>query len=161
MFGRGAPVYASLGGSCEGLVRRVSAGGWALRGERSLWTGRPVHGRVTRGDAGVALYLVAVLVVLAVVTTRWLPGVSLPAYFKVMIVIVWGLGALCSLGMLVSILVTGPARQRRTVYEVTNYRVIVSSGPEADDVTSVYLDQLDERMVRPRQPGRRRGPRVI
>jgi hypothetical protein len=134
-------------------VRRVSAGGWALRGERTLWTGRPVHARIRPADAGLALYLAVVLVVLAVVGTRWLPGVSLPGYFKVLIVIVWGLGALQSLGTLVSLLVTGPAKQRRTVYEVTNYRVIVSCGPGAEDGTSVYLDQLDERMVRPDPDG--------
>jgi hypothetical protein len=57
----------------------------------------------------------AVLVVMAVVSTRWLPGVCLPGYFKVLIVTVWGLGALQLLGTLVSLLVTGSARQRRTV----------------------------------------------
>jgi hypothetical protein len=36
---------------------------------------------------------------------------------------------------------------------VTNYRVIVRCGPGAEDVTSVYLDQLDERMVRPDPDG--------
>lgn len=131
----------------------MSAGGWTLHGERSLWTGRPVHTRVTRADAGLGLYLTVVLVVLAVVGTRWLPGASLPRYFKVVIVIAWGLGALQSLGMPVIILVTGPAKQRRTVYEVTNYRVIVSCGPGPEDVTSVYLDQLDERMIRPDPDG--------
>ena len=130
-------------------MRRVSAGGWALPGERTLWTGQPVHTRIRRADAGLTLYLAAVVVVLAVASTRWLPGISLPGYFKVLIVTVWGLGALHSLGMLVSLLVTALAQLRRTVYEVTNYRVIVSCGPGADDGTSVYLDQLDKRMVRP------------
>lgn len=63
-------------------MRRVSAGGWALPGERTLWTGRPVHTRVRRADAGLALYLAAVVVGLAVASTRWLPGISLPGYFK-------------------------------------------------------------------------------
>jgi len=146
-----APVYALLGGSCGGLVRRVRPDGWALRGERTLWTGRPVHARITLADAGLALYLTVVLVVVAVFAPHWLRG--LPVGFKVLAAIAWGAGALQALGMLVVLLVTGPAKRRRTVYEVTNYRVIVSGGRGADDVTSVYLDQLGEPAVRPNRGG--------
>ena len=124
----------------------MSPGGWALRGERSLWTGRPVHARITLADAGLALYLAAALVVMAVVAPRWLHEV--PGVMRVMAVIAWGAGALQSLGMLVSLLVIGPGKRRRTIYEVTNYRVIVIRGPGAGDVASVYLDQLDEPVVR-------------
>ena len=124
----------------------MSPGGWALRGERSLWTGRPVHARVTLVDAGLSLYLAVALVVMAVVGPRWLRG--LPDVFEIMAVIAWGAGALQSLAMLVSLLVLGPGKRRRTVYEVTNYRVIVIRGPGAGDVASVYLDQLDEPVVR-------------
>lgn len=145
------PVYALLGGSREGLVRRMSPDGWALRGERTLWTGRPAHARITLADAGLALYLAVVLVVIAVFGPHWLRGV--PGGFKVLAAIAWSGGALQALGMLAGLLVTGPAKRRRTVYEVTNYRVIVSRGAGAEDVTSVYLDQLDEPAVRPNQDG--------
>ena len=112
-----------------------------------------MHARIRRADAGLALYLAVVLVVLTVLATRWLPGVSLPGYFKALAVLTWGLGAVWSIAMLVSLLVTGPAKQRRTVYAVTNYRVIVSCGSGAEDGTSVYLDQLDGRMLRPDPDG--------
>jgi hypothetical protein len=151
MSGWAAPVYASLGGSWEGLVRRMSPGGWALGGERTLWTGRPAHCRVTLADAGLALYVTAALVVLVVLGLRWMRGV--PEIAKVTAVIAWGGGAIQALGMLSSILVTGPRKQRRTVYEVTNYRVIVTSGPGTGDAASVYLDQLDEPAVRRSRDG--------
>ncbi len=130
---------------------RMDSGGWLLRAERSLWTGRPVHARVTLADAGVALYLAVALVAVAVVGPRWLRG--MPDVVKVMAVIAWGAGALQSLGMLVSLLVTGPGKRRRTVYEVTNYRVIVICGPGTGDVASVYLDQFDEPTVRRSRDG--------
>src|SRR5260370_9776981 len=114
-------------GPAEERAMRMDSGGWLLRAERSLWTGRPVHARVTLADAGVALYLAVALVAVAVVGPRWLRG--MPDVVKVMAVIAWGAGALQSLGMLVSLLVTGPGKRRRTVYEVTNYRVIVICGP--------------------------------
>ena len=126
---------------------RVTAGGWALRGERSLWTGRAVRGRVTRADAGLALYLAVVLIVLAVLGPHWLSGV--PGLIKVLAAIAWGGGALQSLWMLATLLVIGPARLRRTVYEVTNYRIIVSGGRGPGDVTSVYLDQIGAPAVSP------------
>jgi hypothetical protein len=130
----------------------MSPDGWALRGERTLWTGRPAHARITLADAGLALYLAVVLVVVAVFGAHWLRG--LPGGFKVLAAIAWGAGALQALGMLVALLVTGPAKRRRTVYEVTNYRVMVTCGPGAEeDVTSVYLDQLGEPAVRPNQGG--------
>jgi len=128
----------------------MSPNGWALRGERTLWTGRPARARITVADAGLALYLVVALVVLAVFGPHWLRG--LPAGFKVLAAIAWGAGALQALGMLAALLITGPAKRRRTVYEVTNYRVIVSCG-RAEDVTSLYLDQLGEPAVRPNQGG--------
>lgn len=129
----------------------MSAGGWALRGERSLWTGRPVHARVTLADAGLALYLATALVVMAVVGPQWLRG--LPDGFRVMTVMAGGVGALQLLGMLVSLLVVEPWKRRRTVYEVTNYRVIVIRGPGAGDVASVYLDQFDEPTVHRHRDG--------
>lgn len=131
----------------------MSPDGWALRGERTLWNGRPARARITLADAGLALYLAVVLVVLAVFGPHWLRG--LPGGFKVLAAIAWGAGALQALGMLVVLLVTGPAKRRRTVYEVTNYRLIVSGGPGAEDVTSVYLDQLGEPAVRPNRDGTR------
>lgn len=130
---------------------RMSPGSWLLRGERSLWSGRPAHARVTLTDAGVALYLAVALVAVAVVGPRWLRG--MPDVVKVMVVIVWGSAALQSLGTLVSLLVTGPAKRRRTVYEVTNYRVLAICGPGAGDVESAYLDQLDEPAVRRSRDG--------
>jgi hypothetical protein len=105
------PLYASLGGSCEGLVRRMSPGGWALRGERTLWTGRPAHARITRADAGFALYLAAVLVAMAVFGPLWLRGA--PGAIKALAAFAWGAGALQLLAVLAVLLVTEPAKRRR------------------------------------------------
>jgi hypothetical protein len=81
MFVGRVRVYASLRQSREGLVLRVTAGEWALRGERSLWTGRAARGRITRAEAGLALYLAGVLVVLAILGPHWLRG--MPGVIKV------------------------------------------------------------------------------
>jgi hypothetical protein len=122
----------------------MSPGGWALRGESTLWTGRPVRSRITLADAGVALYLAVALAVIAVLGPRWLRW--LPDVLKIIFVMTWGVIALQELVMLVHLLVIAPRKRRGTVYEVTNYRVIVTRGP--GDVESVYLDQLDEPVVR-------------
>src|SRR5260370_296464 len=55
-------------GPAEERAMRMDSGGWLLRAERSLWTGRPVHARVTLADAGVALYLAVALVAVDPVT---------------------------------------------------------------------------------------------
>ena len=129
----------------------MSPGGWALRGERTLWTGRPAHARITWADAGFAVFLAGALVVLAFVYSLGLRGA--PGIVKAMGACTWGLVALQLLAVLAVLLVTEPRKVRRTVYEVTNYRVIVSWGPRADDATSVYLDQVDKPTVRPGQDG--------
>ena len=129
----------------------MSPGGWALRGERTLWTGRPAHARITGADAGFAVFLAGALVVLAFVYPLGLRGA--PGIVKALGACTWGLVALQLLAVLAVLLVTEPRKGHRTVYEVTNYRVIVSWGPGADDATSVYLDQLDKPTVRPGQNG--------
>ena len=129
----------------------MSPGGWALRGERTLWTGRPARTRITWADAGFAVFLAGGLVVLAVGYPVGLRGA--PGIIKAMAACTWGLVALELLAVLAVLLVTEPRKGRRTVYEVTDYRVIVSWGPGADDAASVYLDQLDKPTVRPGKDG--------
>ena len=123
------------------------SGGWLLPGESIVWTGRPVRARVTLADAGLASYLAVALVVVAVTGARSLHG--LPGTLEAGIVIVWATAMLQALGMLVRLLVIGPRQQLRTVYEVTNYRVI-ESRPRRGDVASVYLDQAEPPVVRRR-----------
>jgi hypothetical protein len=129
----------------------MASGNSLLRGESSLWTGQPVHARITLADAGFALYLAVALVVLAVVGPLWLRG--LPDVVKIIAVIIWCACVLQSLGMLVNLLVIAPRKQRRAVYEVTNYRIILASGSPVGHVSSVYLDQVDEPTVRRHRDG--------
>lgn len=129
------------------------SGTWLLPGERSLWTGRPGHARLTPADAGMALYLAVALVVITVFWSR--SRLNLPGALQVGMAIVWVGAVLQTLGMLVRLLVIGPLRQRRAVYEVTNYRVIVTdgAGPGPGHVASIYLDQVEPPVVRRRQDG--------
>jgi hypothetical protein len=98
-----------------------------------------------------ALYLAIAVIVLAVFGPRWLRGE--PGLFRVLAAVVWSAAALQSLGMLVNLLVIGPRGRRRRVYEVTNYRIIVTSSPRLGDAASVYLDQVDEPAVRRNRNG--------
>lgn len=129
------------------------SGTWLLPGERSLWTGRPGHARLTPADAGMALYLAVALVGITVFWSR--STFNLPGALQVGMAIVLVGAALQTLGMLVRLLVIGPLRQRRAVYEVTNYRVIVTdgAGPGPGHVASIYLDQVELPVVRRRQNG--------
>jgi hypothetical protein len=129
----------------------MSSGSWLLRGERTLWTGRPVHARIGLADAGMALYLAIAVIVLAVFGQRWLRGE--PGLFRDVAAIVWAAAALQALGMLVNLLVIAPRRRRGRVYEVTNYRIIVSGSPRLGDAASVYLDQVGEPAVRRNRNG--------
>jgi hypothetical protein len=97
------------------------------------------------------VFLAGALVVLAFIYPPALRDA--PGIVKAVGACTWGLVALQLLAVLAVLLVTEPRKGRRTVYEVTNYRVIVSWGPRADDATSVYLDQVDKPTVRPGQDG--------
>lgn len=129
----------------------MSPGGWALRGEHTLWTGRPANARATAAEAGGVLYVAVALAVVTVFLGRGLRYA--PEIVKLMTAGVWGAGVLQLLGMLVILLVIEPRRRRRTAYEVTNYRVIAMTGPDGRDATSVYLDQIGEPAVRRSRDG--------
>ncbi len=128
-------------------------GGHYLPGERTLWTGSPTGARPGLVDACFSLYLAGAVVVIAVLGPHWLR--DMPGIFKVMAAIVWGAAAVQSLAIVVNLLVIQPRIQRRSRYEVTNYRVIVNRGQR---VIAAYLDQVGAPVVR---RGRDGGTNIV
>jgi hypothetical protein len=138
-----------------------------LPGEQLLWTGGPVRGRVRLADAGLSLYLAAGLVVLAAVGPHILH--KMPPLFIVAAVLVWGAIVIQSVAMLVYLLALKPRIHRGTIYQITDRRVLTTSGLRQRRSSSAYLDQIDEPTVRGRGNGTedlvlrasRRAPRAV
>jgi hypothetical protein len=122
-----------------------SGPGGLLPGEHLLWTGRPGRVRVTASDVGVVAYLVAALAVVAVFGRGWL---SFPLLLRAIAVIVLVGVVVQVAAMLVDLTVVRPRRLRREVYQVTNWRVIVTAGLRVRRTWSAYLDQIGEPQVR-------------
>lgn len=124
-----------------------------LPGERLLWTGRPVRARVIRSDLiRPGLLLTALLVALVVVLARGVPhgladtlGGSGDRVLVVAVVLV-GLMATA-----VRVLRLKPGELRRTVYQVTDRRVLITTGTR--HTWAAYLDQLAEPVVVPQRDG--------
>jgi hypothetical protein len=125
--------------------------GEMLPGEGLLWTGRPGWARVSLADAGFSAFLLAGLAVLAVFGTAQLrsPG----ALFKAVTVIVLATGVIQVAAMLIYLLAVKPRLSQRTVYQVTTYRVVVTTGLRTRWTWSAYLDQIDEPMVKRHRDG--------
>ena len=120
-----------------------------LPGERLVWTGRPARARVMPGDLVLPGLLLAVLLV-------WVAGYR-PAFSANVpggLVIVT-LGATAELAVLVAAAVRAlrvkPAELRRTVYQVTDRRVLITTGP--GNTWAAFLDQLAEPVVVPQRDG--------
>jgi len=121
-----------------------------LPGERLLWTGRPARARVIPGDLIYpALLLAAAL--LAVLTLRFPRGsATAPGglYEKVVV----GAAALAGLiATAVRALRVKPDQLRRTIYQVTDRRVLITTGTRK--TWAAYLDQLAEPVVMPQRDG--------
>jgi len=114
--------------------------------ERVLWTGQPGSARTTPGEVAVALYLAVGLAVLAVAARSI--AHSLPGLLEAFAVIAWGAGVVQALAVLIYIFAIKPRVLRGTVYQVTDYRVIVTAGLLVRREWSAYLDQLDEPVLR-------------
>jgi hypothetical protein len=140
-------------------------GGELLRGERLRWTGQPARVRVRLAEAGVPLLMLMAVPLLIVFE----PYPRKPALFGVMVLIVYAAIFVQALWLLVAQLVIAPARRRRSAYQVTDYRVLVTTGLRRRRTWSAYLDQIDEPavvpnhdgtgdlMLKPRQPSSRPG----
>jgi hypothetical protein len=120
-----------------------------LPGERLLWTGRPARARVIPGDLIYpGLLLAALLAALALSIPRGpadAPG---------------GLGdeAVVAAATLAGVIATAvralrlkPDELRRTVYQVTDRRVLITTGTR--HIWAAYLDQLAEPIVMPQRDG--------
>jgi hypothetical protein len=120
-----------------------------LPGERLLWTGRPARARVIPGDlASPGLLLAALVAALALGVPR---GVAdAPGGFGEQVVV--GAVALASaIAMTVRALRLKPDELRRTVYQVTDRRVLMTTGTR--QAWAAYLDQLAEPVVVPQRDG--------
>jgi hypothetical protein len=122
-----------------------------LPGERQLWTGRPSRARSSLADAGLSLYLLAALVLLTVlVPEEWR---SFPGQVRAVAVIIWLSAAVQCAGMVVYLLIVKPRLTAGSVYQVTDYRVIVTSGLRTRSSWSAFLDQVGDPAARPHPDG--------
>jgi len=125
--------------------------GEMLPGERVLWTGRPGRARVSIADAGFSAFLLAALAVWAVFGIAQLRGPSV--FFKAVTVMVLAAAVIQVAAMLIYLLAVKPRLIQRTVYQVTAYRVVVTTGLRTRRSWSAYLDQIGEPVVKRRRDG--------
>jgi hypothetical protein len=119
-----------------------------LPGERLLWTGRPTRAGVTLADAGVSVFLLGALAVLA---AAWFTGQGgMPESVKAASACVVAIAAVQVVAALAHLLVVKPRLTRREVYQVTSYRVVVITGLGAHRTWSAYLDQIEPAVRRNR-----------
>jgi hypothetical protein len=125
--------------------------GEMLPGERVLWTGRPGRARVSIADAGFSAFLLPALAVWAVFGIAQLRGPSV--FFKAVTVMVLAAAVIQVAAMLIYLLAVKPRLSQRTVYQVTAYRVVVTTGLRTRRSWSAYLDQIGEPVVKRRRDG--------
>lgn len=118
-----------------------------LPGERLLWTGRPARARVIPGDLIFPGLLLALLLAALALSPRG-PADGLGLGDEV----VTGAAALaCVIATAVRALRVKPDELRRTVYQVTDRRVLITTGTR--HAWAAYLDQAAEPIVVPQRDG--------
>jgi hypothetical protein len=122
-----------------------------LPGERLLWTRRPGKARVSVADTGFSAFLLAALAVAAVFGTAQLRSPSV--FFTAVTVIVLAAAASQVAAMLIYLLAVKPRLSQRTLYQVTAYRVVVTTGLRTRRAWSAYLDQIGEPVLKRRRDG--------
>jgi hypothetical protein len=120
-----------------------------LPGERCLWSGGPARARISLSDFGLSAYLLAALVLTAILAPSLVR--HLPAFFIAVVAVVWGGIVLQSVGQLIYLLVLRPRIRRGQAYIVTDRRVLVTTGLRGRRTWSAYLDQIDEPAVGPQR----------
>jgi hypothetical protein len=119
-----------------------------LPGERLLWTGRPARARVILDDLIFPGLLLAVLLVALALSAPRGPADGLGLGYQV----VTGAAALAGvIATAVRALRLKPDELRRTVYQVTDRRVLITTGTRR--TWGAYLDQLAEPIVVPQRDG--------
>jgi hypothetical protein len=120
-----------------------------LPGEHLLWTGRPARARVILGDL---IYPGLLTAALLVALTLSLPRGLVPAPDGLGVQVVAMVAALAGLiATVVRALRVKPAELRRTVYQVTDRRILITTG--TGRTWAAYLDQLAEPVVVPQPDG--------
>jgi hypothetical protein len=120
-----------------------------LPGELLLWTGRPARARVMPGDLVLPGVLLAALL-LSVAASG--PRGSVTGQFGLADQALSAAAVLAALiAAAVRALRVKPAELRRTVYQVTDRRVLIATGPRR--TWAAFLDQLAEPVVMPQRDG--------
>jgi hypothetical protein len=122
-----------------------------LPGEGLLWTGRPAWARVSVADAAFSAFLLAALAVAAVFGAAQLRSSSL--FFQAVTVIVLASVVSQVTAMVIYLLAVKPRLIQRTLYQVTAYRVVVTTGLRTRRTWSAYLDQIGEPVLKRRRDG--------
>ena len=123
-----------------------------LPGERMLWTGQPSRVRVRLADIGVSLYELAALTVVAVISSsQWH---SLPVLLRAFMVIIVAGAVIQVAVMLAYRVMIRPRQSRQTVYQITDWRVVVTTGLRTRRRGSAYVAQSREPARRCHRDGR-------
>jgi hypothetical protein len=125
--------------------------GELLPGEQCLWSGGPARARISLSDFGLSAYLLAALVLMAILAPNF--ARHLPAVIVTIVAIAWGGGALQTVGYVIYLLVLRPRIRRGQAYIITDRRVLVTTGLRGRRTWSAYLDQIDEPTVGPQRDG--------
>jgi hypothetical protein len=133
------------------LMSELTAARELLPEEQCLWSGGPALARIRPGDFGISAYLLAVLVLMAVIAPGFVR--RLPVIVAVLVAIVWGGIALQLIGQLIYLLVLRPRIRRAQAYMVTDRRVVVTTGLRGRRTWSAYLNQVDEPVVGSQRDG--------
>jgi len=112
-----------------------------LPGERVLWSGRPTRATVTQAGLVQVAYPVAILVI---GTVFWFRSLNHMGTFRFVAIFVWASCVLAVAWVSIGVLLIQPAVLRRSAYQATNWRVLVTSGWRRPQTRAAYLDQIAE-----------------
>jgi hypothetical protein len=132
-------MLCSFGDYGEGTT--VDGENELLPGERLLWSGRPARATITQAGLIMAAYPVVILVVATAFEFRVLKHMGT---FRIVAIFVWASCVLSVAWSSIVVLLIQPANLRRSAYQVTNWRILVTSGWRRPQTRGVYLDQIDE-----------------
>jgi hypothetical protein len=120
-------------------------------GERVLWTGKPQHARLTTGQLAAGAFFLAGAAQFALAGAWWLAASS--EAFRLFQLAMFALSCLGCLCGAFYVLYVRRRLLRATEYQITDRRVIATTGGRTASSDSVHLDRIGEPTLRPHRDG--------